>query len=69
MDYQQVCAVVDAVGKARKYHLIETLSGAILDAILEGFPQIERVAIRLRKTSLPFDVHLDCVEVEMERGR
>ena len=69
LDYQEVYEVIQEVGKARKYHLIESLAHAILSALLDRFPRLVRVAIRLRKSSLPFDAHLDCVEVEMERGR
>jgi dihydroneopterin aldolase len=69
LNYQEVYEVIQEVGKARKYHLIESLAHAILSALLNRFPKIARVAIRLRKSSLPFDAHLECVEVEMERGR
>jgi dihydroneopterin aldolase len=69
LDYQQVYDVVQQVAKARKYHLIEALAQAILTTLLDRFPPIARAAIRVRKSALPFDAHLECVEVEMERTR
>lgn len=69
VDYSEVYALVQEVGKSRKYHLIESLAHAIQSAILIRFPEVARVRVRLRKRNLPFDAHLDCVEVELERGR
>ena len=69
VNYQEVYDVIQEVAKARKYHLIESLAQEILSALLARFPGLLRVAIRLRKSSLPFDAHLECVEVELERGR
>ena len=64
---QAACRVVQEVAAARKYHLMESLAHEILCALLRRFPQVQRGAIRLRKVSLPFTAHLECVEVEMER--
>jgi dihydroneopterin aldolase len=69
VDYEQVYKLVEGVARARKYHLIEALAQAIVTAVLENYPPVAQVAVRLRKTSLPFDAHLECVEVELERGR
>lgn len=69
VDYQQACEVILEVGRSRKYHLIESLASEILTALLDRFPRLERVGIRLRKSSLPFDAHMDYVEVSLERGR
>jgi 7,8-dihydroneopterin aldolase/epimerase/oxygenase len=69
VDYQRAYELIQEVARARKYHLIESLSNDILLALLDRFPSVERVAIHLRKTNLPFDAHLECVEVALERGR
>ena len=69
VNYQEACRVIEEVGGARKYHLIESLAHEILTAIMRRFPQVERGVIRLRKVSLPFDAHLECVEVELEQKR
>lgn len=69
VNYEEACRVVQEVGRARKYHLIESLAQEILHALLARFPRVERGRIRLRKVSLPFDAHLECVEVELEATR
>ncbi len=69
VDYEEVCRVVQEVGSERKYHLIESLAREILLRVLARFPSVDRAAIRLRKVNIPFDAHLEYVEVEMERGR
>lgn len=69
VDYSEVYALIQDVSKRRKYHLIESLAHEIAQAILERFELVESVRIRLRKLNLPFDAHLECVEVDMERSR
>ena len=64
IDYQQVYDRVRAVSEERKVHLIEALARRIGEALHSEFP-VERVLVRVRKLSLPFDAHLSCVEVEL----
>jgi dihydroneopterin aldolase len=64
VDYQRVYELIREVSEERKVHLIEALARRIGEAILDRFP-VERVVVRVRKLSLPFDAHLSCIEVEM----
>lgn len=64
VDYQLVYELVREISEARKYHLVEALAHRIAVAIRERFT-ITRVLVRVRKTSLPFDAHLSCVEIEI----
>jgi dihydroneopterin aldolase len=64
VDYQRIYELVRQVSEERKYHLIEALAHRIAAAIHERFP-LERVLVRVRKLSLPFDAHLSCIEVEI----
>ena len=57
------------MGREKKFHLIEALAHEITTALLSRFASLNVVKVRVRKTRLPFDAHLDCVEVELERGR
>jgi 7,8-dihydroneopterin aldolase/epimerase/oxygenase len=68
VDYQRVYRRIREVADARKYHLIESLAGEIARMIVAEF-DVERTIVRVRKTNLPFDANLSCVEVEMERVR
>lgn len=69
VDYSEVYGAVQEVAKVRKYHLIESLARSVVSAVLARFASVERVRVRLRKRNLPFDAHLECVEIELERGR
>ncbi len=68
VDYQRVYELVREVSVARKYHLVEALAHQIAVAVLDRFAA-QRVCVRVRKLSLPFDADLNCVEVELTEGR
>lgn len=68
VDYQRVYETVREVSEARKYHLIEALAHQVAVAVLDRFPA-ERISVRVRKLSLPFDADLNCVEVELSETR
>jgi dihydroneopterin aldolase len=68
VDYQRVYELVREVSEARKYHLVEALAHQIATGVIDRFGA-ERVVVRVRKLSLPFDADLNCVEVELSEGR
>ena len=68
VDYQRIYELVRTESETGKHHLIEALAHRIARAILEKYPA-ERVVVRVRKLSLPFDAHLSCVEVELTEER
>jgi len=63
-DYQRVYETVREICETGKHHLIEALALRIGETVRERF-EVERVVVRVRKLSLPFDANLSCVEVEM----
>jgi dihydroneopterin aldolase len=69
VDYERVYRRIREVSDARKFHLVESLASEIAAMILSEFPPVERAVIRVRKTNLPFDANLSCVEIELERKR
>ena len=69
VDYEQVYRRIREISDARKFHLIESLAGEIAAMVLREFESVEATVIRVRKTSLPFDANLSCVEVELRRER
>ena len=69
VDYSEAYQVLTEVSKSRKFHLIESMAQDLVDALLEKYPQVARVRVRLRKRSLPFDAHLEHVEVTLDRSR
>lgn len=67
VDYEAVYRRIREVAHSRKFHLIESLAGEIAGMILGEFA-VTRTIVRVRKTNLPFDAHLSCVEVELDRS-
>jgi dihydroneopterin aldolase len=67
-DYGRVYRRIQEIAQGRKFHLIESLAGEIASMIIAEF-SVEKTIVRVRKTNLPFDAHLSCVEVELERSR
>ena len=67
VDYQRIYELVREVSEARKYHLVEALAHSIAEAIRERY-RAQRIIVRVRKPSLPFDAHLSCVEVEVSEA-
>jgi 7,8-dihydroneopterin aldolase/epimerase/oxygenase len=48
VDYVAVAELVKDVSDSKQYHLLEALSSAVADAIIERF-SVERVRVRVRK--------------------
>jgi len=51
VDYREIAQCVRDVSEGRSFHLIEALSAAVADAILERFP-VDRVRVKVRKPNL-----------------
>jgi dihydroneopterin aldolase len=52
VDYHAVCALVEEIGTAHTYHLLEALAGAIRGAIAARWPSVE-VEVEVRKLNPP----------------
>ena len=51
VDYREIAQCVRDVSEGRSYHLIEALSAAVADAIVERFP-VAWVRVKVRKPNL-----------------
>ena len=69
VNYEQVYAVMKQAVIGKKYHLIEAVADAIASGILQGFPRVDRVCIKVRKPGAPVHGVIDHVEVEIEKSR
>ncbi|MFP4483383.1 MAG: dihydroneopterin aldolase [Spirochaetota bacterium] len=49
VDYAAVASVVEKVAEEGRFHLMETLCGAIIGAVREEFPQVTGVVVEARK--------------------
>ena len=69
IDYQKVYSFMYKLALEKKYYLIEALATNIADELIKKFPQIEKVAVRVRKHNPPMGGVVDSVEVEVIKSR
>lgn len=69
INYGDVYRRVRDVVEGRRFHLIEALAAAVAKELLQEFPALEAVTVRVRKPHAPINGVLDGVEIEIHRTR
>ena len=69
VNYQKVHARIVELGRGRSHHLLESFASTVLDALLQDFPAVARIVLRVRKETPVLDGIVDSVGVQMERVR
>lgn len=69
VDYERVYDCIRAVVVGHKFLLLERLGSEITKGILNQFPKVERVVVRVRKPGAAVKGVIDHVEVEMSNSR
>lgn len=69
IDYGRVCHMVSACLRERTYHLIEAAAERVARCLLEAFPQLVGVRVKLEKPWAPVGLPLESVGVEIVRIR
>lgn len=69
IDYGEVCHWIDATMRARTYRLIEAAAESLAKGMLERYPLLLAVRIKLEKPWAPVGLPLASVAVEIERAR
>lgn len=70
VDYRGVIESLHALNQNRRFRLIEAFAQAIARDVLERFPRVRAVSVRLRKRpALLVGVHLDHIAVEVHARR
>jgi dihydroneopterin aldolase len=67
--YDQVVDVASRAFCARRYRLVEAAAGAVADAVLERFPQVDAVRVTIHKPHAPIAATFDDVGVAIVRTR
>ncbi len=67
--YDQVVDVASQAFCARRYRLVEAAAGAVADAVLARFVQVEVVRITVHKPHAPIAATFDDVGVSIVRAR
>lgn len=62
VDYLSVYNFVKNIFNEKKYNLIETLSQNVCSGILENFPEVKSVRVKIRKPNAPLGI-IDSVEI------
>lgn len=69
VDYGKVCDLAHDISASGPFNLIETLAERIGQGVMETFPLVARVRVRIRKPNAPIRHFLDHVGVEIELSR
>jgi dihydroneopterin aldolase len=69
VDYRRLAGLVRDVFAGPEHFLLEGLAGAIADGILENFPTVVRVRVRVRKPDVVLDPPVEYAAVVVERLR
>lgn len=71
INYHDVYKFINRLVHEKNYHLIESLATMIADELLKKYSGIDKIAVRVRKHSVPVGGVLDCVEAEVikENGK
>jgi dihydroneopterin aldolase len=69
VDYRKLHRIVVDIGRNSSHKLLESFAVAVLDALFEEFPGVERITVRVRKETPVLDGIVDSVGVELSRGQ
>ena len=69
IDYSQMVRVVRDVNRARDYLLIESFADGIANAMLERFPRMQKIAVRVEKLHPMGLGRVRCAAIELEKER
>jgi len=66
INYHDVYKTINRIVHHKKHYLIESLALEITNGLLEEFPMIKKIIVRIRKNSVPIGGVIDFVEAEIE---
>jgi len=69
VDYRYLAALVREVFAGPERLLLEGLAGTVADGVLDRFPLVKRVRVRVRKPDVVLDPPVEHAAVIVERAR
>lgn len=69
VNYAAVCQTVRDAFTAQSFDLIERAAQQAVDAVLDGYPQVEEITLVLKKPEAPIPEEFDYVAVEVTQRR
>jgi dihydroneopterin aldolase len=67
--YGEIIATVEAVVTGRPFKLIEALAEAVVAALFQRFPRLDKIIVRITKPSAPVPSATGLIAIEIERSR
>lgn len=64
LDYEKLYLFIKDIVSGKKFYLIESLAARISINIIQNFPMVQKITIKVRKPSPPLGGVVDNVEVE-----
>lgn len=64
VDYEKVYSFIKEIVSGKKFFLIESLASRICNSILQNFPVVQKITVKVRKPSPPLGGVVEHVEVE-----
>ncbi len=68
IDYGPIVERTSRLVGSGEHRLMESLAGAIADAVISLAPHASAVSVRVRKLAVPMDIDMDHAEVELRRA-
>lgn len=69
VNYVELFETVKAVFTGRRFNMIEAAADAIASTLLEQFPKVQSVTVKVKKPSVPVDCVCDYFAAEVTRCR
>ena len=69
VNYVELFETVQAIFTEQRFNLIESAADAMAGAILEQFPKVQSVTVKVKKPSVPVDCICDYFAAEVTRCR
>jgi len=64
LNYEEILFDITEFMQSEPFNLIETLTFEILNHLMDKYPAIEKVTVRVRKYNIPFKGLMDYIETE-----
>lgn len=69
IDYTRVYEDIREIVETTQFQLLECCANAIADRLMQGYPLLQKLTLKIQKPSVPIRGSLKSVEVELSRSR
>ena len=69
INYEGIYKHINKIIHEKNYYLIETIATIIADSIMETYPILQKIVVKVRKNNVPVGGIIKHVEAEVEKSR